>query len=151
MTGAESDTENETAARRVTIFYDGNCGMCNRFVRVLITAGVPDDFYFASQQGDAWARLTSQHPNLLALDTVVVMAEEGGSTTLRTQSDAVGWTLAQLRFPYSLGRALLIVPLPLRDAAYRFIARHRRRLSALLPGNPACPVPPEHLRKRFLP
>jgi predicted DCC family thiol-disulfide oxidoreductase YuxK len=151
MSGAVSDTKNEIATRRVTIFYDGDCGMCSRFVRVLLRAGVPDDFYFASQQGDAWARLTVQHPRILALDTVVVLVEDNGPATLRIHSDAVGWTLGQLRFPYSLGRALLVVPRPLRDTAYRFIARHRKRLSALLPGNAACPVPPEHLRNRFLP
>lgn len=150
MPGDDSGPESTSVLRRVTVFYDGNCGICNRFVRILLKAGVPDDFHFASQQGDAWARLTAQHPRLLSLDTVVVLVEGKGPAMLRIHSDAVGWTFAQLRFPYSLGRALLLVPRLLRDAAYRFVARHRKRLSAFLPGNAACPIPPQHLRDRFL-
>lgn len=134
---------------RVIIFYDGACGICSRFVRILLAAGIPDGFVFASQQGQTWQTLLNDMPQLKTIDSVAVLTEPDGARQVRLHSHAVLWTLTQLRFPFALAWLGFWVPSPLRDVAYKLVASNRARLSKILPGN-ACPLLPEELRGRML-
>lgn len=133
---------------RVIIYYDGECGICNRLVALVLKAGVPGDFYFASQSSDTWKVLLAAKPHLQRVDSVVVLTEEDGKQQLRLRSEAVLWAMTQLRLPYALGWCFLWVPRPLRDLGYVVVARLRKWLSARLA--PTCPVPPAAFSDRFL-
>lgn len=135
---------------RTIVFYDGECAMCNTFVRLLLRAGVPDGVYFASQQGRAWAELLAEKPWLNGVDSVVVLTARGEEKELRIRSEGVLWTLAQLRAPWCLAWAVMLLPVPLLDIGYRVVARFRRRLSRAFPGAAACPVPAAGDRGRFI-
>jgi predicted DCC family thiol-disulfide oxidoreductase YuxK len=54
---------------------------------------------------------------------------------------------ARLRFPWSLFRWLLVIPVPVRDSVYRMIAAVRHRIAG--PSN-ACQVPPPEIRARLI-
>jgi predicted DCC family thiol-disulfide oxidoreductase YuxK len=53
----------------------------------------------------------------------------------------------RLRFPWPLLYAFIVVPRPLRDIVYDFIARHRYRWFG---KRDTCMVPTPELRARFL-
>ena len=118
------------------ILFDGFCGLCNRWVDFVLVRDRRRRFRFASLQseaGKALLRLTSDLPS--NTDTVVLF-EDG---VLYTRSTAALRVFGALDFPWKLLRILLLVPRPLRDCVYDFIARHRyqwfgRREVCRLPG-----------------
>jgi predicted DCC family thiol-disulfide oxidoreductase YuxK len=134
---------------RIVVFYDGECGMCNAFVRLLLRAGIPPNLYFSSQQGATWQALLLEQPWLKEIDTVAVLTEDGGERTVRVRSEAVLWTLAQFRSPLALAWFAMLVPMPLLNLGYRVIARFRRQISGALLST-VCALPPAELRSRFL-
>ena len=65
-----------------------------------------------------------------------------------TDTDAIARVLATLGGPWRvLAHALRAVPRPLRDRAYRFVARNRYRLFG---RHDACSLPPPGAASRFL-
>ena len=64
-----------------------------------------------------------------------------------TRSTAALRIARRLRFPWPLLYAFIIVPRPLRDLIYDFIARHRYRWFG---KRDACMMPTPELRARFL-
>lgn len=73
----------------------------------------------------------------------------GGSVgEIRVRGDAVIWLASRLRGPERwLARLLRVLPRPVRDGAYRVVARNRRRVGGRLPE---CPVPTPEQRRYFL-
>lgn len=131
-----------------TIFYDGHCGLCHRWVRLVAVRDSDGSlFRFAPLDGPTFQARVPQHLRAGLPDSVVVWTA-GGS--LRIRSDAVIHILRRLgRGWRALGTAVSLVPRPLRDGVYDWIARMRTRWFA----HPAdvCPVAPPELRRRFDP
>ena len=125
------------------LFYDGECGLCARSVRWSLAHDRRGRLRFSPLQGKTYAAL--ERPGKPAdLSSVVLWDRQG----LHRESEAVlrllgyagaGWRL--------LGAAGRIVPRPLRDAAYRFVAKHRMELG---PAG-ACGLPEPARSERFLP
>src|SRR5271169_6796797 len=131
-----------------TIYYDGHCGLCHRWVRFLLAAD-PDGrlFRFAPLQGETFRARVAESARAGPPDSVVVQTADG---SLLVRSAAVVHVLRRLGGGWAvLGAAIRLVPKPLRDGLYDWIARIRYRLFA----RPAaiCPVMPAGLRKRFDP
>jgi predicted DCC family thiol-disulfide oxidoreductase YuxK len=126
------------------VFYDGSCGLCHRAIRFLIAEDRSGTaFRFAPLGGEAFQELVGNVDGLP--DSIVVKTPSGA---LLTKSDAAlhlsrrlgGWWRV-------LATLAAIVPRPLRNAVYDFIARIRYRLFAR--PKDACPILPPDLRKRF--
>lgn len=127
------------------VFFDGECGLCHRFVARCARRDAAGALRFAPQGGETWrARCGDVRP---PTGTVVVVRPDGERID---RSDAV---LAVLRAlgPGSAREAALLAafPRPLRDLGYRALAAVRRFL-ARRPDGP-CPLMPKELRGRFLP
>lgn len=72
-----------------------------------------------------------------ALSTMVfVSGAEGSTPVIFTKSRAVAAVAARLPFPWRLGGLLALVPRPIADAAYDWVARRRHRWA----GVEACPL-----------
>ncbi len=139
----------EPGARAATIFYDGSCGLCHRFVRFALAedpAGTR--FRFAPLAGSAFAavRVASVTPEQLDEIDSIVLARADGSVLVRAA--------AVLEIGRQLGgiwrvaaAAARVVPLRLLDAGYDAVARIRHRIFATPPD--ACPILPARLRDRF--
>jgi predicted DCC family thiol-disulfide oxidoreductase YuxK len=111
------------------VVFDGVCVLCNRLVHFIDANDPAGRVRFqASQQ---------------AGDTVVLLA--GGRRYER--SDAVLHLLLELRWPWPLGFAAVLIPRGLRDAVYRWVARNRYDWFGRYEN---CPLPPPGLRARFL-
>ena len=132
------------------VFYDGVCGLCNRLVRFLIRRDRRSSLRFAPLQGEvARAALPRHGITPMDLDSVVVVT---GWRTDRerasSRSKAVMTALIALGGPWQIaGAALRLVPSPLADVVYRFVARKRY---ATFGKFESCAMPPPEWRDRFL-
>ena len=127
----------------VLYLFDGDCLLCSRSVRFFAARDRHDRLRFATLQGprgrEILARLGEDPP-----DSMVVATAD----RIFLRSDAVLAALAQLPFPWSaLARLARLIPRPLRDVAYDFIASRRYRWFG---KNDACELPTEALRRRML-
>jgi predicted DCC family thiol-disulfide oxidoreductase YuxK len=131
---------------RPVVMFDGVCNLCNGAVRFVIDRDPAGVFRFAALQSDAGRALLARLGVQLAPgDPETIVLVEGGRVYER--SDAAVRIARRLAGPWRLFALLAIVPRRLRDAVYRFVARHRYRWF----GRTAeCRVPTPALRARFL-
>jgi len=145
------------AARHVTnratamLLYDGSCGFCAESVQfVLRHDRRRRTLRFASLQGVAGSEVRARHSELDAIDSVIWYERDAdaGRELVLVRSSAV---LRVLRYLGGVWRLLAwlgaLVPRPIRDRVYDFIARHRH---ALVRGAPVCVVPAADQRERFV-
>lgn len=125
------------------ILYDGACRACQAAVRIVLPRDPAGRFRFASQDSALGRRLLAEHGLAGERGRALVLLEDGRAFVA---SDAALRVAAGLRGPLRLLGLLRAVPLPLRDAAYRLFARHRR----LLGGAPQCLALGPAERERFL-
>ena len=126
------------------VLFDGVCNMCNGTVRFIIARDPAARFHFAALESDAARRVLAGSDVSGPLPDSVVLVEQG---RVYTRSTAALRIARRLRFPWPLMSAFLIVPRPLRDLVFDFIARHRYRWFG---KRDACMLPTPDLRKRFL-
>jgi predicted DCC family thiol-disulfide oxidoreductase YuxK len=110
-------------APRPIVFFDGLCGLCNGLVDFALQEDPDHHLRFASLQGDAARGLLP--PDVAAsLDSIVLLAD--GKVHLRAA--AVLRILASLGGPWRVLAAVArLVPMPVLDGLYAFIARRRYR------------------------
>ena len=131
------------AAELPIIFFDGVCGLCNRFVDFVLPRDRRQEFRFAPLQGETARRYLASE-EIAALKTVVLVDETG----VHRQSTAVLRVLKRLGGGWPLlSRILQLVPTPLRDVGYRLVARNRYRLFG---KKDACRMPTPEERGRLL-
>jgi len=126
------------------VLFDGVCNFCNGTVRFIVDRDPAGYFQFASLQSAA-ARPLLERCRLPAgfLDNIVLI-EDG---VCHARSAAVVRIARRLGGLWPLLSVLLLVPRPLRDAAYDWFARNRYRWYG---KQSECPLPPPGLRERFL-
>jgi predicted DCC family thiol-disulfide oxidoreductase YuxK len=98
----------------------------------------------------AYARgVAARYPALAGADSMIWVepAGAGGPERVFVRSAAALRVARYLGGAWMLALAAWLVPRPLRDAAYDFVARHRHRL---LGASDACVVPTPETRARFL-
>ena len=123
------------------VLYDGVCGLCNRGVQFLVKRDSRDRLQFASLQSDFAAGLLRQHGlDHEDLDTVYAVLSYGKpNETLLAKGDAVLFFATAIGGIWNMVRVGRIVPRPVRNWLYDFIARHRyqvfgRSESCMLPN-----------------
>ncbi|MBK7946249.1 MAG: DUF393 domain-containing protein [Flavobacteriales bacterium] len=125
------------------IFFDGVCGLCNRFVDRLLAADTRGSFRFATLQGTTANQLLPDGM-AAALESVVYIRDgvilQRSDAALRALIDLGGW-----RKGYGL---LLIVPRFTRDAVYAWVASNRYKWFG---KHDTCRLPTPEERERFLP
>ena len=139
---------------RLLVLFDGHCALCHASVRWLLRHDRHDRLRFAAADSEAaHALLADGHllPAHSALPTpaesVLVLtpaSDNAAPPHLLTRSAAVLACLAALPAPWPQLAALARrIPLPLRDTAYRLVARLRYHLARRYA---TCPLPtPEDL------
>ena len=131
-----------------TVFYDGDCGLCHRTVRFLLSADRDGRlFRFAPIGGETFLSSIGASQRTELPDSLVVLADDG---RLLIRSDATVHILRRLGNPWrTVGSLIALVPRVVRDGLYDFIARIRHRLFSA--PEAACPVPSPGARARFAP
>lgn len=127
------------------ILYDGVCGLCDRFVQFVIMRDSTGKITLAPLQGETAIVLLEKFQLPLAtLSTVVLIDGE----KCYIKSSAVLRSLRYLDGPWKFFTLLRIIPTPLSDLVYDFVARNRYRWFGKFD---ACLIPSPERRNRFLP
>lgn len=126
-----------------TVLFDGVCNLCNGSVLFVIDRDPERYFRFAPLQGDDARRLLAEQGVAPELSSVVLV--EGGR--VYTRSTAALRIARRLRGPWRLLAAFVVVPRPVRDLVYDWVARNRYRWFG---REEACRMPTPELRERFL-
>ena len=126
------------------ILFDGVCNLCNASVQFVIRHDPQARFKFAAlQSATAEKLLQNCAVDRASLDSVILV--EDGHVYI--ESDAALRIARKLGSGWSLFAGFSIVPRPIRDAVYRFIARNRYRWFG---KQESCMMPTPDLRARFL-
>lgn len=125
--------------------FDGVCNLCNRWVQFLLPRDRSGVFQFAHCQSEYGGAVLDRLGESRDDPSTVVLID-GDKVYLR--STAVLRALAALGGAWRGMRLLLIIPRPLRDTAYTFIARRRYRWFG---RTEQCAVPKPSWQERFLP
>lgn len=145
--GAPSNTA-QVDPRPEMLFYDGHCALCHGTVKFVLQrdrSGAA--FRFAPLQGATFAARVPERARKPLPDSIVVLTAGG---TLLVRSDAVIYILSRLGRGWRLAAGMLrVIPRPLRDMAYDFVARVRYCVFGT--KSDVCPVAPPDSRSRFDP
>lgn len=126
------------------VVFDAQCLLCSRWVRFLLRHDRAGRFRFASIQGATGRELLARSGlRVEGLETLLLV--DGDRTWQHTA--AILRVLHGLGWPWRAAWIAWLVPAPLRDAAYRAVARRRYRLFG---RSEACLVPAPAQRARFL-
>jgi len=129
--------------RRPILFFDGDCGLCDRFVRFLVARDRRERLHYAPLQGET-ARSVIPAATAASVDSVILLDEDG----LHVRSEAALRALARLGGAWRLIAGLRGVPRGLRDAVYDLVATNRYRWFGRAR---VCPLPGRAEQGRFLP
>ncbi len=124
------------------LLYDGECGVCNRFVSFILRFESGESIRFASQSSHIGQQLLHKFAIPASWDTVVFV-ERGRALTYSTAAFTV---LVYLRLPWRLLRVFRFLPRSVADAGYKIIAENRRMLG----NNQACRLIKPEEQDRFL-
>ena len=126
------------------LLFDGHCNFCNAWVRLIVNRDNSKKILFAPLQSPVGRKMLEEHQiDVNYADSLVFFEEEGFS---------VSSTAALRIFSYLRGwerhlQLLAIVPCPLRDAFYHFMAKYRYKWFG---RSEQCMIPTPELRERFL-
>lgn len=126
------------------ILFDGVCNFCSFWVRFVIRRDPQGKFRFASLQSPL-GRRTTQVLKMPEEPPASVLLKEGDRYYVR--STATLRIFRRLNGLWPLMYVFIVVPAPLRDLVYKFIANNRYRWFG---KNDACFVPTPEIRSRFL-
>ena len=130
------------------LFYDGHCGLCHRAVKFALKHDRSGNaFRFAPLQGPTFQAQVPANRRAGLPDSIVVLTQSG---ELLVRSDASLHILRRLGGGWRiLAGVFSVIPRPVRDLVYDFVARIRYRIFGK--RDELCPIVPPDLRKRFDP
>jgi predicted DCC family thiol-disulfide oxidoreductase YuxK len=126
------------------IVFDGKCVFCSGWVKFALRADRHRCYRFLTAQSELGTALYRHY----GLDSRVyetnILLENG---VAHFQSRGSIRMIAGLGFPWSLVWAFSIIPAPIADSIYEFVARNRFRIAG---KQSSCYVPSAEDRARFL-
>ena len=112
-------------AKMKILFYDGNCGLCQRSVQFLYQIDKDRQLHFAPLNGDTYKQI--YRTELSKLTTLKYY--DGQKTFLKSSAILeILWLIGGI---YKLSYILKIIPPFLRDYIYDFISNRRSSLTCL--------------------
>ena len=124
------------------VFYDGDCGFCNRSVQFILDHERDATVHFCALQSEMAQRFFREH-HFPQPDLSTFYFWNG--TRLFERSSGALKVTAYLKAPYSWLRIFSVVPRFMRDGVYNWIAKRRHKLASQ-----QCALPTPEQRKRFL-
>ena len=130
-------------ARKI-ILFDGICNLCNQSVQFVIEHDSKNQFRFASLQSDFGQDFLKKNKlEATQFDSIVFIEDD----QFYTKSSAALKIAKYLDGLTSWLTIFMIVPKPLRDIVYSFIAKNRYRWFG---KNESCWLPTKELKAKFI-
>lgn len=126
------------------VLFDGVCNLCNRSVQVLLDWDKDEILSFASLQSDFGQQLLKEH-NLDRTDFNSFLYLKDGK--LFQKSDAALNICKDIKNMYQLLYTFILVPKPIRDIVYSFIAQNRYKIFG---KRESCMIPEKPVAHRFI-
>lgn len=126
------------------VFFDGVCGLCNQTVQRLLRLDTRQRMRFAPLQGETASQLL-ESTDIQELKSLVV-CDRSGTARCSTAVVRILWHLGGLYCVLSC--SLWLIPSPVRNLGYRFVAAHRYRWFG---KHDTCRLPLPSEAERFLP
>ena len=129
---------------RKIILFDGICNLCNQSVQFVIEHDSKNQFRFASLQSDFGQDFLKKNKlEAIQFDSIVFIEDD----QFYTKSSAALKIAKYLDGLTSWLTIFMIVPKPLRDIVYSFIAKNRYRWFG---KNESCWLPTKELKAKFI-
>ena len=126
------------------ILFDGECNFCDSSVQFIIKRDPYAHFHFASLQSEIGTVLTKKYSIPEDVDSLVLIEKNKAYT----KSDAALRIAKKLDGLWHLLFIFILVPRPIRDGVYNYIAKNRYKWFGK--KELACSLPSPDVRKRFL-
>ena len=147
-TGDRSPRTDDASPEGPVVLFDGVCNLCAGAVRFIIPRDRRGRFRFAALQSDAAREILEEVgapiPEPAASPPSLVLVANGRA---HVRSGAALRIAAGLDRGWPLLAVFLVIPAPLRDLAYGFVARNRYRWFG---KETACDVPRIDEARRFI-
>ncbi|KGR79232.1 thiol-disulfide oxidoreductase DCC family protein [Ureibacillus manganicus] len=125
------------------ILFDGECNFCDSSVQLIIKRDPKYTFHFASLQSDVGKNLLNLHHAPINIDSFVLI--DGDHCYF--ESTAALRVCKYLKGAYKLLYFFIIIPKPIRNYVYRYIAKNRYKWFG---KKESCMLPLPKDRERFL-
>lgn len=126
------------------VLVDGVCHFCQGLTKIIIARDPKGTFHFASIQSEIGQELLKRGGIRTDTMDTFVLIENGKYYTRSTGALRIA---RKLRFPWPIMFALILVPKPLRDAVYNYVAQNRYRWFG---KSDQCMLPSPEIRGRFI-
>lgn len=140
----ENTTDTASLQHHALILFDGVCNLCNSSVNFIIDRDPDGYFQFAALQDEAARPILAQYSLSAEYTGSIVLVEDG---QCYRQSEAALRIARHLQGAWPLLYHFILLPRPLRDTLYDWIARNRYRWFG---KRDSCRIPTPELRMRFL-
>lgn len=124
--------------------FDGVCNFCSGSVNFIIERDRQNRFKFAPLQSEIGERLLREHGIDKEKTDSVILIDDGKAFTHSTAALKIAKHLSGI---WSWFYFFIVVPKPVRDFFYKWIAKNRYRLFGKMD---ACMMPTPEIRKKFL-
>lgn len=139
-----TDTQIEPDRRQAIIFFDGVCNLCNSAVQFVIKRDPHAYFKFASLQSSLARELLPQYGvDPAELESILLLENE----KLKKKSTAALNISRKLSGIWPIMVVFKIIPSPVRDLIYDWIARNRYQWFG---KRDQCMVPSPEMNARFI-
>jgi predicted DCC family thiol-disulfide oxidoreductase YuxK len=126
------------------VLFDGDCNFCDASVQFIIQRDSKGYFNYTSLQSDVGQKLLKEHNIPEDLDSFMLI-EDGQAYT---KSAAALQVARHLDGAWKLLYAFIVVPAPLRNLIYDYIAANRYKWFGKKDDH--CMLPSPEVRQRFL-
>ncbi|UKS26582.1 thiol-disulfide oxidoreductase DCC family protein [Paenibacillus sp. HWE-109] len=126
------------------VLFDGVCNLCSGAVQFILRNDPEGIFRFASLQSAIGQQLLARHNLPTDIISTIVLIEGGRAYTRSTAALRIA---RRLRGAWPAAYAAILIPAPLRNLVYGFIARNRYRWFG---QTEQCMLPTPAYKQRFL-
>ncbi len=126
------------------VFFDGVCNLCNSSIQFIIKHDSKNNFLFAPLQSEDSKKLLNQHKYTIYELNTVVLLKDG---KVFTKSSAALHIAKKLKSFWSILWIFIIIPKPIRDVVYDFIAKNRYKWFG---KKESCMLPTAEIKNKFL-
>lgn len=136
-------TDFQDISNKTILFFDGNCGLCNRSVKFVLRKEKNNSLFFSPLQSEFAKKILKEKNVTENLDTMVLL--ENGKIYLRSSA-----ALRLTKYMKGLWPLLMIfIPVPsfIRNAVYNYVAKNRITWFGMADY---CDMMTPELKKRFL-
>lgn len=125
------------------VLFDGYCNLCNSSVQFILKRDPKEHFLFSALSWPTALAIMENRPDLKNVDSILLYQNE----KLYYKSAAALRIAGKLKGFWPLLKVFLIIPAPIRDLVYDWIAKNRYKWFG---KKETCMIPEKDLGYRFL-